>query len=174
MLWPNEPAGCISASPEDDHNTPLFRIEVINVPLAHPEQAAIVSSPRIFNDLVAPKRHGETPEDSARSVKEAAEARARGAFVADICLLLLLTVVALRSRRYWPMFAAAFQLLCVVIHVARMFDPGVRGWAYATGEVIFTQWVFFAVGVGVINSWRASRQPAIEGAPTPDPGATLR
>jgi hypothetical protein len=97
-----------------------------------------------------------------------------GAFIADVCLLLLLTVVALRSRRFWPMFAAAFQLLCVVIHVARMFDPGVRGWAYATGEVIFTQWVFFAVGVGVVNTWRANRQATAIGAPASGPGATLR
>ena len=37
-------------------NSALFRIEVIKVPLAHPEQAAIVSSPRIFNDLAAPAR----------------------------------------------------------------------------------------------------------------------
>jgi hypothetical protein len=97
-----------------------------------------------------------------------------GAFIADVCLLLLLTAVALRSSRYWPLFAAAFQLLCVVIHVARIFDPGVRGWAYATGEVIFTQWVFFAVGIGTINTWRANRQLAIDGAPNTDPGATRR
>ena len=98
-----------------------------------------------------------------------------GAFGADVCLLLLLTALALRSRRYWPMFAAAFQLLCVVIHVARIVDPGVRAWAYATGQVIFSQWVFFAVGVGTINTWRASRQLAIEGAPaSAEPGATRR
>jgi hypothetical protein len=98
-----------------------------------------------------------------------------GAFGADVCLLLLLTALALRSRRYWPMFAAAFQLLCVAIHVARIVDPGVRAWAYATGQVIFSQWVFFAVGIGTINTWRANRQLAIKGAPaTADPGATLR
>ncbi|HET7551836.1 MAG TPA: hypothetical protein VFK04_11135 [Gemmatimonadaceae bacterium] len=81
---PNELAGCVSASPDEDSNTALFRIEVIKVPLAHPEQAKIVSSPRIFHDLTAPKRHGETPQDSARSAQRVAEARARGAFVANI------------------------------------------------------------------------------------------
>ncbi|MDB4917991.1 MAG: hypothetical protein JWM95_5635 [Gemmatimonadetes bacterium] len=45
---PSELPGCI-ASPEDP-NTALFRIEVIKIPLAHPERAAIVSSPRIFAD----------------------------------------------------------------------------------------------------------------------------
>lgn len=81
---PNELAGCVSASPDEDPNSALFRIEVIKVPLAHPDKAAIVSSPRIFQDLVAPKRHGETPEDSAHAAQAAAEARASGAFVANI------------------------------------------------------------------------------------------
>ena len=81
---PSELAGCVKAAPDQDPNSALFRIEVIRVPLAHPEQAAIVSSPRIFNDLVAPPRHGEAPEDSAAAAKEAAEARAAGAFTATV------------------------------------------------------------------------------------------
>ena len=79
---PTELPGCVKATPEQDPNSALFRIEVIKVPLAHPEQAAIVSSPRIFNDLVAPPRHGEAPEDIAAAAKAAAEARAAGAFTA--------------------------------------------------------------------------------------------
>ncbi len=77
---PNELAGCSRATPATDPNSALFRIEVIKVPLAHPERAAIVSSPRIFNDLVAPPRHGEASADAAAI----AEARARGAFTANI------------------------------------------------------------------------------------------
>ncbi len=80
---PNELAGCVNATPDRDPNSALFRIEVIKVPLAHPEQAAIVSSPRIFNDLVAPARHGAAPEDAAASVKAAAAARARGEFTVE-------------------------------------------------------------------------------------------
>ncbi len=99
-----------------------------------------------------------------------------GAFASDACLLLLLTWIAIRSPRYWPLFAAAFQLLCVIIHVARLIDPGVRAWSYATGQVIFSQWVFLAVGVGTINTWRASRRQLAASMPLPtaDPGATLR
>jgi uncharacterized membrane protein (UPF0136 family) len=77
-----------------------------------------------------------------------------GAFAADTLLLVLFVALSLRTRRYWPLVAAAFQLLCVLIHVARLVDPGVRGWAYATGQVIFTQWVLITIGIGVINSWR--------------------
>src|SRR5690606_19957939 len=36
----DELPGCVSASPDEDPNSALFRIEVIKVPLAHPERAA--------------------------------------------------------------------------------------------------------------------------------------
>jgi hypothetical protein len=75
-----ELAGCSNANPEQDPNSAKFRIEVIKVPLAHPEQAAIVSSPRIFNDLAAVESHGAAPQDKA----DLAAARARGAFIADV------------------------------------------------------------------------------------------
>jgi hypothetical protein len=72
--------GCSGAPLDEDPNSALFRIEVIRVPLAHPEQAAIVSSPRIFHDLMAPPRHGLAPEDLA----EVEQASVRGAFVIEI------------------------------------------------------------------------------------------
>jgi hypothetical protein len=81
---PQELAGCIAAMPEDDPNSALFRIEVIKVPLANPQNAAIVSSPRIFDDLVAPPRHGEAPEDAAATARAVAEAKARGEYTAVI------------------------------------------------------------------------------------------
>jgi hypothetical protein len=74
-----ELAGCSSGLPDQDPNTALFRIEVIRVPLAHPEQAAIVSSPRIFDDLTAVTRHAETPADvQAAAAARAARAAAGG------------------------------------------------------------------------------------------------
>ena len=81
---PNELPGCVSAMPEADPNSALFRIEVIKVPVAHPEQAAIVSSPRIFNDLAAVTRHGESPEDIATAAKAAEAARAKGGYTANV------------------------------------------------------------------------------------------
>jgi LVIVD repeat-containing protein len=78
----SELAGCVSAP--NDPNSALFRIEVIKVPLAHPEQAAVISSPRIFNDLVKPPKHGEAPEDVAANKKAVAEAKAAGHFTAVI------------------------------------------------------------------------------------------
>jgi len=45
-----ELAGCSGEEPDKDPNTSLFRIDVIKVPLAKPQDAAIVSSPRIFSN----------------------------------------------------------------------------------------------------------------------------
>jgi len=45
----SELPGCIAD--EDDPNTALFRIEVVRVPLAAPERAAVVSTPRVFANL---------------------------------------------------------------------------------------------------------------------------
>ncbi len=47
---PEELAGCSGESPDKDPNTALFRIEVIKVPVAFPEHAKVVSSPRVFID----------------------------------------------------------------------------------------------------------------------------
>ena len=71
---PEELAGCSGLSPEEDPNSALFRIEAIRVPLDDPQSAAIVSSPRIFHDLVAPPTHGLSPAD----IEEIEAARARG------------------------------------------------------------------------------------------------
>jgi hypothetical protein len=78
----SELPGCVSAP--KDPNSALFRIEVIKVPLANPSQAAVVNSPRIFQNLVAPPRHGEAPEDIAAKQKELAEARAAGLYTVTI------------------------------------------------------------------------------------------
>ncbi len=78
----SELAGCVSTNPEEDPNSARFRIEIIKVPVAHPEQAAIVGYARIFEDLQAVQAHGITAQDQAH----VDSARARGAFIAEIPL----------------------------------------------------------------------------------------
>jgi hypothetical protein len=77
---PSELAGCLNESVDQDPNGAKFRIEVIKVPLAHPEQAAIVASPRIFEGLDQVPSHGMAPEDIA----EVAKARANNGYVASM------------------------------------------------------------------------------------------
>jgi len=45
-----ELAGCSGEKPDKDPNTALFRIDVIKVPIAAPQDATIVSHPRVFVD----------------------------------------------------------------------------------------------------------------------------
>jgi hypothetical protein len=47
---PEELAGCSADAPDKDSNTALFSIDVIQVPLAAPQNAKIVNRPRIFAD----------------------------------------------------------------------------------------------------------------------------
>jgi len=65
--------GC-ATGPIDDPNTALFRLEVIKIPLAAPEKAAIVSSPRIFNNLAPPPRRVEPGRGGAPAAPGAAAA----------------------------------------------------------------------------------------------------
>jgi hypothetical protein len=45
-----ELAGCSGEKPDKDPNTALFRIDVIKVPVAAPQDAKVVASPRVFID----------------------------------------------------------------------------------------------------------------------------
>lgn len=73
----SEMASCATGDITDP-NSALFRIEVIRVPLAHPEQASIVSSARVFNDLTAPPTHGVAYADTANGAAVQAARRTLG------------------------------------------------------------------------------------------------
>ncbi|MGE5729947.1 MAG: LVIVD repeat-containing protein [Gemmatimonas sp.] len=52
----SELAGCKNGTDPADTTNSLYRLDVIKVPLAHPEQAAVVTGARIFTGLDAPPR----------------------------------------------------------------------------------------------------------------------
>lgn len=94
--------------------------------------------------------------------------------IIDACLMILFLVLAMRSRRYWPLFAAGFQLLAIATHAARALDAGISGWAYLTAGLVWGYLSVFAIGYG---AWTAPRRYAdIEALETPSdvPGATRR
>jgi hypothetical protein len=76
--------GCSAGDPGQDPASALFRIEVIKVPLANPERAAIVSSPRIFRDLTTPPEHGLAPDDIEANRQALEAAARRGQFAAEV------------------------------------------------------------------------------------------
>src|SRR5690349_25162512 len=71
-------------TPEKDPNSELFRIEVIQVPLAHPEQAKVVSKPDILAGLKEAGSHPEAAVDLARQQARVDSARAAGGFIAKV------------------------------------------------------------------------------------------
>jgi len=81
---PSELPGCVKQSPDSNPNSALFRIEVIKVPLAAPQTAAIVSSPRIFDSLTQAPTHSEMPQDIAEAHRLADSARAHGGFTVTL------------------------------------------------------------------------------------------
>src|SRR6266850_1183816 len=81
---PTELPGCVRQSPDSNPNSSLFRIEVIKVPLAAPQTAAIVSSPRIFDSLAPAPQHAEMQQDVAEAARVADSARTHGGYVVDL------------------------------------------------------------------------------------------
>lgn len=76
---------------------------------------------------------------------------------ADIGFLLVLAALAMRATRWWLLWATAFQLLIVVIHLAMIADPSVRARSYATGTIIWAYLVLTALAVGTWQTWRDRR-----------------
>lgn len=80
-----------------------------------------------------------------------------GVLVIDGGLLAASVVFVLLFNRTWLLFAAAFQLLAVVIHVAIMADPSVRAHAYVQGLVIWSYLTQITLLVGVLQHIQARR-----------------
>ena len=77
-----------------------------------------------------------------------------GVFSIDLVYLALIVAIAMRTKRWWPLPAAAFQLLGVMTHAARIADHSVGGWAYITAGVIWSYALLITVAVGAFNHWR--------------------
>ena len=69
-------------------------------------------------------------------------------FAIDIIALLALLYLTMKSDRFWPMWASAFQLLAVAIHTVVMIAPDVTPWAFATGAVFWAYPMLLALAVG--------------------------
>jgi hypothetical protein len=81
-----------------------------------------------------------------------------GVLAVDVLFLLALTGVALTADRFWPMFAAAFQLIGVLVHLAITLDDGIRALAYIRGLVIWSYLVVLALAIGTYFEWRRRRR----------------
>jgi len=54
-----------------------------------------------------------------------------GVLAVDLALFAGLTVIALHANRYWPMAVASMQLASLIVHLGKLVDLSMGGWAYA-------------------------------------------
>jgi hypothetical protein len=77
-----EMPGCVQDVPDSNPNSSLMKIEIIKVPVARPQDAAIVSTANIFAGLRSPGSHGLAPDDIAAAARALAAAKAAGRMTA--------------------------------------------------------------------------------------------
>ncbi|HZS59880.1 MAG TPA: hypothetical protein VFA43_11470 [Gemmatimonadaceae bacterium] len=154
---PSELAGCVSTNPTTDPNSALFRIEVIKIPLAHPEQAAVVSSGRIFDNLAQRPEHGY----SATDAKDLAQGAAEGKFYVHVGIInsdfelpakasahMLDSIVTARGGSGAPTKADSDQLRRdLPAMAAKMFGEPVGAQGYSTNRQCHDITVYPAIGL---------------------------
>jgi hypothetical protein len=79
----------------------------------------------------------------------------------DIMLFLVLLAIALKSDRWWPMWACAFHGLSVVLALAMLADPRVWSRAGFIASGVFSYLTMLALFLGAL-----ARKPRAEAGPT--------
>jgi hypothetical protein len=85
-----------------------------------------------------------------------------GILAVDVCFFAAVVILALKCDRWWVLFAAAFQLVDLTTHAARIVDPSLHGLAYLRGLAI---WGYLSLAALVVGVWLHARQtrPALAG-----------
>jgi hypothetical protein len=82
-----------------------------------------------------------------------------GIFVVDVVTFLFFVLLALRSNRFWPIWASAFLGLGVLGHVARWAAGGAEVFWYAYA-VSLTIWSYPIMAVIALGTWNHQRRHA--------------
>lgn len=78
----------------------------------------------------------------------------------DGAMLTGLLLLALKSDRYWPMYATAFQLVGLVVHIGSLTETGDFANAYAVGLIFWSYAVMAALMAG---TWLEGRSRRLHG-----------
>lgn len=80
-------------------------------------------------------------------------------FVTDTVYFIGLLFLMLFSRRYWPIWAAGFQLACVLSHVPSMLDPGINPRLYRMLESVWMLPMLVTMVAGIMQDrWHDRRE----------------
>ena len=78
-----------------------------------------------------------------------------GLFAIDIAVLIAFVAIALYSTRFWPLWAAGFQLTVSMSHMLKGIDLDLLPRAYAAAAVF---WSYPILLVIVVGTWRRKRK----------------
>lgn len=88
-------------------------------------------------------------------------------FFVDLALMLVLLFIALRSDRWWPMWASGFHALTLILMLATLLDTRISNRAgYIAGGGVFSHLAMAALLLGALARPRATR-------PAPDAASPL-
>jgi hypothetical protein len=82
--------------------------------------------------------------------------------VVDVALFSVVLAIALRSDRWWPLWAAGFLGLVVLVHLAVILDPKIWGRAYFMASNIFSYLTMLALMIGALTRGARTRRSAGE------------
>ena len=80
-----------------------------------------------------------------------------GILIVDVLLFAALLLLAIGSRRFWPIWAAGFHLCALAVHFAAARLPDILPAAYAETLVIWSYPVLAAVLLGTLIEARGER-----------------
>ena len=84
-----------------------------------------------------------------------------GVLAVDFGLLLGLLALALTSDRFWPMYATAFQLVGLLVHIGSLTSAGGgMAWAYAVGLIF---WSYAVIAALLAGTWLEGRNRRLAG-----------
>jgi len=78
-----------------------------------------------------------------------------GVFAVDILALLGFIYVAMRSKRFWPLWVAGFQLTSIFSHLLKALHWGMIPQVYAAAERFWIYPIFLAI---VVGTWRSHKR----------------
>jgi hypothetical protein len=104
-----------------------------------------------------------------------------GVFLIDLLTLFAFLLLALLADRFWPLWITGIHLIGVTAHTAKLLDPQVVPWVYASTQALWSYPILLAIVIGTArhrkrsklygadNSWTSfsgfDRRPRREGGP---------
>lgn len=78
-----------------------------------------------------------------------------GVMVVDLAALAAFTAIALRTKRFWPLWVAGFQLTSTFAHVLKAIHFSLVPQVYAAAERLWVYPIFLAI---VVGTWRTQQR----------------